>query len=111
MFDTIESIWIAIGEFEKKTNKRPNILFINNYNKTSFMQLIYSDYINNSRYGISAHSFHSMNEIIIFGLKVKWSNNIEGVDYIEEFDQRFMQQQKVFKPLTKIKSNRRKIIL
>jgi len=43
MFDTIQSIWVAMREFQKKTNKRPNILFVDRRYRVQFMKMVWEE--------------------------------------------------------------------
>jgi hypothetical protein len=110
MFDTIQSIWEAIRNFEKVTNRRPNVLFVNDQDKYGFIRMLHREYMNTAE-RISYPIYYPLNfeDIVIFGLKIRFTNSLEGVDYISEIDE--MYRQPIEKKSVKIKSNKRKIIL
>jgi len=130
MFNNIDDIRKEIYRFRKKTNRYPNVIFIP-YNERCEIYNLF-----NGHFSIDNYNYKIIEQITgnitIFGIKVKWTENIFGVDYIEEFDdiseqiyqqqQNFPKQQyeyfnKVLKPLMKLESAKpkknkgRKIIL
>jgi len=109
MFETIQEIYMAVKEFYSKTNKRPNVIFINYSNKCSFIEMLWKE----SQY-TSSTIFHScdygFDNLEIFGLKVKFTNTIEGVDYLKEFEYIERPKPQICKNKV-IKNKKRKIIL
>lgn len=109
-------------EFRKNTGRYPNVVFISKEKRREFLEM----FRNSFTIDVYSPVGNFLGDITICGIRVRWTENIDGVDWIEEFNdidqqQKFAQQQyeyfnKLLKPLTqskpiKIKSNKRKIIL
>lgn len=107
MFDNIDDIRKTMHEFRHRNGKYPNVIFISREKRRQFIEQIYYSSI----LDINSPIMNYLGDITICGVKVRWTESIDGVDYIEEFAEKFVQQQCVFKPPVKIKSNKRKIIL
>jgi hypothetical protein len=82
MFNTIEDIWRDIKEFEFKNRIKPNVIFISRKNKAHFFQLINSDYY----YYCNSSNPQDFNRFTLFGLLVRFTESLDEVDYIAEFD-------------------------
>ena len=110
MFNTIDDIRKAMHEFGVKTGRYPNVIFIAREKKRQFIEEIYYSSILDTYSPIRDY----LGDITICGIKIRWTESIDGVDYLEEFDEKI--QYKISDPLIKnkpikIKLNKRKIIL
>lgn len=110
MFNNVDDIRKTMYEFRTKHGKYPNVIFLSKEKRREFLEMFHNSFT------IDVYSpvRDFFGDITICGVKVRWTENIDGVDYIEEFDEKI--QYKISNPLIKnkpikIKSNKRKIIL
>jgi len=107
MFDNVDDIRKTMYEFRHRNGKYPNVIFISKEKRRQFIEMAYNIFVTD----VYSPVRDFLGDITICGVKVRWTESIDGVDYIEEFAEKFVQQRCVFKPPVKIKSNKRKIIL
>lgn len=111
MFNNIDDIRKVMYDFRKEHGRYPNVIFISREKKRKFIEEIYYSSI----LDIDSPIRDYLGDITICGIKIRWTESIDGVDYMEEFEEISRQEKneyfkKVLKPI-KIRSNKRKIIL
>lgn len=109
MFNNVDDIRKTMYEFRTKHGKYPNVIFISKEKRREFLEMFHNSFT------IDVYSpvRDFFGDITICGVKVRWTENVDGVDWIEEFNEKIQQQ---YQPLIKSKpiktiSNKRKIIL
>jgi len=79
MFNNLNDINKAIMDFRLHNGRYPNVIFISKENKASFFKIIDNHYY----YSNPSQGF---NEMELLGLKVKFTQSLDGLDYVAEFD-------------------------
>jgi len=122
MFNSLSDIKKIIHEFQRNSHRYPNVLFVSRKQKHNLFRLL-DDKLSSmfecgpyiidgpQSYTVPA-SFEDSKEITIFGLKVKWTENIDGVDYFPELDEKVdIRKYSVKTKASNTQEKKRKIVL
>jgi len=104
MFDNINDIRKAMYDFQTKHRKYPNVIFIPRAKRRQFIEEAYYS----SVLEVYSPIRNFLEDFSLLGVKVKWTENTDGVDWIEEFQN--VKPEPWVEPV-KVKSTSRKIVL
>jgi len=104
MFNNVDDIRKTMHEFRTNTGRYPNTIFISKEKRRQFIEMAYNTFVTD----VYSPVRDFLGDITICGVKVRWTENIDGVDWIEEFQN--VKPEPLVKPV-KVKSNKRRIVL
>jgi len=82
MFKSMQDVHKAIQDFRAYRSRYPNVIFVSKNNKLDFLEMVF----NSPFYNDKPIILQNIEEINIFGLQVKFTESLDGVDYMREFD-------------------------